>query len=203
MNYRWVFFLPFGILFFSSVFALEQWDSSKTNSVSNYVCNAKENTDNTVGCEAFNDIGLNPNTRNIDIGGGKYDDNTNYLKRKYHVENVVYDPYNRSKEENKKALLLAKQKPFDSATSMSVLNVISSKKELMAHIQLMFNCIHSGGTAYFKIYAGNKTGKPYYRKGIFQSNRGAKSYFSDVEKVFGKGHVTLFEAKNLIVANKF
>lgn len=200
MFLRSLFFLSF--FFSSQIFALEQWDSSKTNNVIDYVCGAKENTDNTVGCEAFDDIGLKPNTKNIDIGGGKYDDNTQYLMRKYQVENVVYDPYNRSEEENKKALSMAKKHQFDTATSMSVLNVISSEKELMAHIQLMFDCIPSGGTAYFKIYGGNGSGKPYYGKGIYQSNKTAKSYIGDVEKIFGKGHVSLFEKKNLIVARK-
>ena len=183
-------------------YSLEQWNSSGTNSISGYICNAKENTDNTVGCEAFNDLNLQKNTRNIDIGGGKYNQNTIYLQKKFQIKNYVYDPYNRSIEHNEKVLQLAKQNPFDTATSMSVLNVINSKESRMAHIQLMFDSLRTGGIAFFKVYKGNNSGKEKYGQNRFQSNRGAETYANEVIEIFGKNNTQVFARKNLIIAKK-
>jgi hypothetical protein len=179
-----------------------QWNSAGTNSISDYVCNGKGNTDNTSGCEAFNDLGLKPKTRNIDIGGGKYDQNTEYLKRKFHVQNYVYDPFNRSSIHNEQVLKLAKEKPFDTATSMSVLNVVNTQKARLEHIQLMFDCLKKGGTAYFKVYPSNGTGKERYGKGWYQSDRGAKYYVNEVSQIFGHKNTALLKEKDMIKAWK-
>jgi hypothetical protein len=205
MKQKYILIYVFLVFFFNiSEYAVasEQWNSGGTNSISGYVCNAKENTDNTVGCEAFNDIGLKKHTRNIDIGGGKFDQNTEYLKKEFDIENLVYDPFNRSVEHNKLVLSIAHYNPFDTATSMSVLNVIDTKKARLEHIKLMFDCIHNQGAAYFKVYKGNGSGKGKYGKNRYQSNNGVEFYFSEIASVFGRKNTKIFPKLNLIVAIK-
>src|SRR5271165_2513747 len=64
----------------------------------------QDKVDYTEGFGAFLDLGLRPNTQNFDNGGGSYNFNTTLLNDLYGVKNVVYDPYQRSEEENRKAL---------------------------------------------------------------------------------------------------
>jgi hypothetical protein len=182
--------------------AHDQWNSSGTNLSIGYRFDSYGVLDNTTGYGAFDDLGLTRNSRNIDIGGGKFDQNSKYLKRKFNIENVVYDPFNRSKLHNEKVLNQAKDHPFDTATSMSVLNVINTKPARLAHIKLMYDCICAGGTAYFKVYRGNGSGKEWYGQHKYQGNRGAETYLDEVKEVFGEKNTILKKEQNLIIAQK-
>lgn len=178
----------------------EQWNSSKTNISIGYRYLSNGQIDNTTGFGAFDDLELKSNTRNIDVGGGKFDHNTTYLFKKYKIINVVYDPYNRSENHNQTVLKLAHKKPFDTATSISVLNVINNKKIRYNHIKLIFDSLHSKGKAYFKVYGGNHSGKEWYGNKIYQSNRGIETYYEEIAQIFGKKNTLLIKEKNLIIA---
>lgn len=92
--------------------------------------------DHTEGFGAFDSL-LNVyslGNRCIDIGGGQHDYNSGYCAYKYLIELSVLDPFMRTNEHNEKILKLAKKRPFDSCTSISVLNVINLKESRIKHI---------------------------------------------------------------------
>jgi len=67
---------------------------------------------------------IKPGEINIDIGGGKFDKGSDYLKKNKKAKNLVYDIFNRSKEHNNEILNTISKKPADTATVANVLNVI-------------------------------------------------------------------------------
>ncbi len=153
----------------------------------------------TEGFGAYLDFCLKPNTKNFDNGGGTHDYNTQFLKTYQGVTNVVYDPFQRSEEENAKAL---ESRDFDTATSNSVLNVINTKEARLKHIALSCKALKMGGIAYFKVYPGNGSGRESNQGDSYQSNRSAHSYQEEVEEIFGKGNVVTDKERDMIVAYK-
>lgn len=67
---------------------------------------------------------------NLDYGGGRYDDGTEYLAQ-YGITNLVYDPFNCSESHNQNVLNILNNKKADTATCLNVLNAIQDKKESM------------------------------------------------------------------------
>ena len=96
----------------------------------------------------------------LDIGGGSEEGNSAYVKECYDTSLVVYDPYMRSAEDNARVLAEATRRPFDACTSISVLNVISSKEARREHILLCWRVIKETGKAFFKVWPGNGTKEP-------------------------------------------
>ena len=156
----------------------------------------------TEGFGAYLDFCLRPNTKNFDNGGGTHDHNTEFLKRYEGVTNIVYDPFQRDAESNKKALGALEKHDFDTATSNSVLNVIDLPEARVQHISLSCEALKEGGVAYFKVYPGNGTQVETKNKDSYQSNRPAATYQEDVEKVFGKGNAVVDSARSMIIAYK-
>lgn len=138
----------------------------------------------------------------IDIGGGEYDFNSAYLFQRYDIRQVVVDPFKRTSECNNKILQLAKNKPFDSCTSISVLNVIDLKKARLDHIGLCRSVVKETGKVFFKVWPGNGTGIPETRVDSFQSNRDIETYIDEIRSVFGKSHVKLDQLNKIIIAVK-
>ncbi len=181
-----------------------QWDSSGTNTARGHMRLADGTIDNTEGFGAFDDIGFEHSrkARNIDVGGGKYDDSTVYLKTRYDIDSYVYDPFGRSPEHNRRILQMATERPFDSATSISVLNVINQPSIRSEHIKLIYDALKLGGFAYFKVYAGNCSGRESFADQSYQSNQDASYYVHEVARQFGPQNTQLVLTKNLIVAQK-
>src|SRR5680860_634894 len=93
--------------------------------------------DNTEGFGAFDDLNLQPSTRNFDNGGCSIEHNTKYLRETYQVENVVYDPVTLDEKHNSHVLnQVHEQSNFDTATSMSVLNILICPVARRQHIEL-------------------------------------------------------------------
>lgn len=162
----------------------------------------KGELDDTEGFGAYMDLPLKPLTRNFDNGGGTHDYNTKFLLKHYGVENRVYDPFQRSDEENTKVLAEVEKQSFDSATSMSVLNVIDHVPARFDHIYLSCQAIKAFGAAYFKVYENNRSGKEEWHSYGYQANRQAKEFQEEVEQVFGKGNVVTDTLRHLIIAYK-
>jgi len=118
---------------------------------------------------------------NIDIGAGKYNDFSDYLRGK-RVKNFSYDPYNRSEEENEAAIDAC---PADTVTISDVLNVIKDKKTRHGVLDFSKKCCRKGGKVYISIYEGDKSGHGHVSKeDCWQEHRRLMSYFPEVEKVF-------------------
>lgn len=196
---------------FKSSFIPSQIDSSGTNTARGFTYFQDSSIDNTEGFGAFADVKeyLPSGTNNIDIGGGRFDETTEYLREHFQVQNVVYDPFTRSEEHNNETLFENKKsgclRSYHSATSMSVLNVINLEESRREHIELMFEMIRPGGVALFKVYNGDGSGVEKITEMRYQSNKGAEYYFEEVARVFGRENTFLKPngIPNLIVAYKF
>jgi len=122
---------------------------------------------------------------NVDIGGGKYDNANDYTKEEYNTINLVYDPYNRSKEHNDEVVrLVSKNHGADSVTCSNVLNVI---KEKDVRLSVLRNCkkfLKPGKPCYITVYEGNGSGVESPTSAGYQLNRKTKEYVSEVKEVF-------------------
>lgn len=160
--------------------------------------------DHTEAFGAFDSIlkSYSLGTRSLDIGGGEEDLNAAYLSERYQIKQSVIDPFKRSKEHNLAVLSDAIARPFDTVTSISVLNVISSEEALNAHIHLTKKCVKEGGKVFFKVWPNNGSGIPSnLPEEGWQSNRRLASYLEIINKVFGK-NVILDTENQLIYAVK-
>lgn len=156
--------------------------------------------DDTEGLGAMETLPLEPNSRNLDIGGGKYDTITCHLFVQYNIKNYVYDPYNRSQEHNQEVLQRIKEQPVDTVTSNSVLNVILQKTQREEHIKLAYQALRAKGTAFFKVWRGNNSGEASQT----QSNKEALHYIEELSEVFGANNISLAQDDigNTLIAHK-
>ena len=93
---------------------------------------------------------------NIDIGGGKYDLATDYLKSRGTL-NLVFDPYNRSEAVNGDTLnYLRSGYKADTSTCANVLNVIKEADARANVILEVAKAIKPNGKAYFMVYEGRR-----------------------------------------------
>ncbi len=122
--------------------------------------------------------------RNLDIGGGKYDLGTDYLKNERGVESSVYDPFNRSPEHNAAVLDEFKQNPADTVTAANVLNVIAEPEARAEVIQQAFDHLKPGGKAYFDVYEGSRSGEGAATSKGWQNNMKAQAFLEEVQSVF-------------------
>ena len=122
--------------------------------------------------------------RNLDIGGGKYDLGTDYLKNERGVESSVYDPFNRSPEHNAAVLNEFKQNPADTVTAANVLNVIAEPGARAEVIQQAFDHLKPGGKAYFDVYEGSRSGEGAATSKGWQNNMKAQAFLEEVQSVF-------------------
>lgn len=181
------------------------WSTANTKGFGYAEINGEKVLDTTEALGAFkNLIQLNllkPYTRNLDIGGGEYDDGTTYLEQN-HIANSVYDPFMRPVYHNEQVLNEVKNHPVDTVTSNSVLNVIDSAEARHKHITLSHQALKEEGVALFKVWQGNGSNQESYSEESYQSNCPAKYYLEEVEDIFGQGNVELLEEHHLIQAKK-
>ncbi len=131
----------------------------------------------------FSKVEFKPGTINADIGGGKYDNVTEFLATKG-VLNYVYDPYNRSKEYTDFVISKIEHGQCDTVTISNVLNVI---KEAKAREEVLLNAVDAvkeDGTVYITVYEGDGTGKGKETTKGWQENRKTTSYLPEVKKFF-------------------
>lgn len=146
----------------------------------------------------FKLINLLPNTINLDFGGGRFDNASEYLATK-DVTNLIYDPYNRSSEHNKNVLdTIRKNNGADTATCSNVLNVIKEENARHTVIQNIYNLLKSNGIAYFTVYEGTGKGNEGATKSGYQLNRKTVDYVDEIKEVFSN----VSRKGKLIIANK-
>lgn len=137
-----------------------------------------------------------------DIGGGRFNNVKNLFEEKG-VSLHIYDPFNRSYEENLASVYAITQGQCDGVMINNVLNVIEEKNNRHQVIQQAFDCLKEGALAYFKVYQGNKSGLPSsVKKGeidTLQLNQKTSFYLDEISSVFGK---QLKVSGELIVATK-
>jgi len=134
-------------------------------------------------------FGWQPNTINFDIGGGKYNLMTEKLWEKS-VTNLVYDPYNRSAEHNRKIYSLVAEIQLgsggvDTVTVFNVLNVIKEEEIQLEVLNLAYKALKSGGIVFVRsTYMNPNKASGVTKSGSFQHYKTQKEYLEIVKKVF-------------------
>lgn len=127
-----------------------------------------------------------PGGTNVDVGGGRFDNVTEYLGERG-VRNMIFDPYNRDDEYNRRTLMfLTSGNRADTATCSNCLNVI---KEAPARANVILECakaIKPDGKAYFTVYEGDGSGVGKVTKSGWQENRKTASYVDEIKRYFDK-----------------
>jgi hypothetical protein len=136
-------------------------------------------------------------TRNLDLGGGKHDLGTNYLKTQG-VRNLLYDPFNRTEKHNERVLKEAAAKGIDSVTVLNVLNVIREPEHRDAVIKQAADHAGNDKPAYFQVYEGNGSGVGKETIKGWQNNRKLSDYVAEIGKHFSQveRHGIYLEARN-------
>ena len=128
-------------------------------------------------------FGWQPNTMNLDIGGGKYDLFTDALKEKG-VNNLVFDPYNRTPEHNQQVLMICESFPADTVTIFNVLNVIKEFDMQIEVLNLALRFVKNEGSIYIRSTYKNQSGKSGVTKsGTFQHCKTQQEYLDEIVKV--------------------
>jgi hypothetical protein len=122
---------------------------------------------------------------NVDLGGGRYDHGTQFLK-KHGVVSHVLDPYNRSAEHNKKVTETVRQR--GGADTVTVFNVLNTIKEPTVHLDVLQNAkghLRRGGSLWLGVYAGDRSGVGRKTKtDSWQRNERLGAYIETVKKIF-------------------
>jgi len=130
-------------------------------------------------------FGWQSNTTNLDIGGGKYDLMTEELLKK-HVTNLIYDPYNRTKEHNVDILYYTLVcNLVETVTIFNVLNVIKEYENQIEVLELAHNALQLKGRVFVRSAYMNPTKVSGVTKsGTFQHHKTQKEYLELVKEVF-------------------
>ena len=139
---------------------------------------------------------------NADLGGGKYDDGTEYFGA-YGVNNLVWDPFNRSEAHNQGVLERLAKKPAESATIANVLNVIKEPEERDKVIALAARTIVPDGTAYFQVWEKNRDGVGRATRDGWQNSRKAEAYADEVRAHFGSVEVKRLSADSGVLIARY
>ncbi len=132
----------------------------------------------------FHLVDFKPGTMNLDYGGGKFDNATEYLAE-MNVTNLVYDPFNRSADHNKAVLSeIRSNGGADTATCSNVLNVIKEPEARINVLKNIAKLVKSSGTIYITVYEGSGSNEGAPTKSGYQLNRKTADYVEEIESVF-------------------
>jgi hypothetical protein len=136
----------------------------------------------------FKRVEWQPKTVNLDYGGGRFDQATEFLKGQ-DVVNLVFDPYNRAAEHNKDIMHKLKKRKADTATIANVLNVIKESAIRKQVLRKVKSLVKPGGTVYIMVYRGEGNCPGPTCNG-WQENRPLKTYLEEVQSVFREADVS-------------
>lgn len=132
----------------------------------------------------FKMVSFEPGTINIDYGGSRFDNVADYLTQ-YDVINLVYDPYNRSKEHNDEVIQTIRSAGgADTATCSNVLNVIKEPEVRLNVLRNMKKLVKPSGKIYITVYEGSGKGDEGPTKSGYQLNRKTMDYLEEIQQVF-------------------
>ena len=133
----------------------------------------------------FSRVQFKRGTVNLDIGGGKFDNATEFLATQG-VKNYIYDPYNRSEAHNRAAARATENGQSDTVTISNVLNVIDTLEGRQQVLANAVDALKPDGTAYITVYEGNGSGEARTTGADqFQLNRKLRDYLPEVRQFFG------------------
>jgi len=126
------------------------------------------------------------NSVNLDIGGGKFNNVQEYFTlNNFNVKNLIYDPFNRSKEHNNKVFELLAHNAADTVTISNVLNVIKEDANKEELINLAYKHLAPNGLLFISIYQGDRTGiGSQTGKDQWQENKKTLEYLPMIKNKF-------------------
>ena len=133
-------------------------------------------------------------TRNVDIGGGQSD----FINKQMDGENIVIDPFNRSREENLKKIADLKKNPADSATFANVFNVIKEDENIVNALRQAQALVKEGGEIYIGNYKAATKGKVSTRPTSYQRASSQEEYVELIKQVFPEENIKVEKGKNVI-----
>lgn len=129
-------------------------------------------------------------TRNADLGAGKFDNISEYLLQ-FDIQNFSFDPFNLSLERNLEAIRNIYSGQCDSCTVTNTLNVIQSRADRATLIARAHDTLKPGGVAYFQFHEGDRTGQGRVSQRdkagnplAWQENRRTRDYLPEIEPLF-------------------
>lgn len=130
--------------------------------------------------------GWEPATTNLDIGGGRYDNASDFLSN-LGVTNLIFDPFNRDVTHNNNVMKKVGHKKADTVTLSNVLCVIPEKDIQNQLIQMAYENLKPYGILYLTIYEGDGQGVGRMTgNDQWQEHRKLADYRGQVESVFGR-----------------
>lgn len=134
----------------------------------------------------FNLVDFEEGTLNLDYGGGRFDNATTALAERG-VTNLIYDPFNRTKEHNDTVIRAIRESGgADTITCSNVLNVIAEQEVRLSVIKNIKKLLKPNGVAYFTVYEGNGTGVGAESSKGYQLNKKTRDYVEEIAMVFPK-----------------
>jgi len=124
-----------------------------------------------------------PDSINVDLGGGKYDIGTEFLKEKG-IINLIIDPFNRSEEYNQRNERIARENKVASVTINNVLNVIMEPEEREKVIRKAKSFLTDGGKAYFLIHWKKGESARETKEDSWQNHMAPKEYVPEIKQYF-------------------
>lgn len=122
---------------------------------------------------------------NLDYGGGHWDNVTEWMEQELGCKNLIYDPFNRSKEFNQATVdFIREYGGADTVTCSNVLNVIQEGEARFNALSNIKKMMKPDGVAYFTMYRGDGSCIPKKTAKGFQLNRPHKGYKEELEKFF-------------------
>lgn len=133
---------------------------------------------------------LKDDSVNLDIGGGKYEDLTEFFGM-YGITSYVYDPFNRSDEHNNRVLELTKNGQSDTVTIFNVLNVIKEEDIQIQVLEQAKNALKPGGKVYIysDYYVKGKVAGPIKGRASYQHYYKLSDLLPIVKKVFNNAYL--------------
>jgi SAM-dependent methyltransferase len=168
---------------------------SEVNSLNQEITSADTSVNQVAA--TFKKVDFEPGTKNLDYGGGKYDAGTDYMKS-IGVENLVYDPFNRTEEHNKDVISKLAKEKASTVTVNNVLNVIAESDARDFVVKDAARYLKPDGTAYFLVYEGDRSGEGKRTSKGFQNNKKAEFYLPAVKEHFSE----VSRQGNMIVARE-
>lgn len=129
-----------------------------------------------------------PGTINFDVGGGPWDEGTEWLRARG-VDNYLVDPFNRTPLHNGEKISALSWRKADSATLFNVLNVIAEDWARREALELAATYTRGDASVWIDVYEGDRSGVGRASTYGWQENRRMRDYLDEVRAVFASADV--------------
>ena len=137
-------------------------------------------------------------SKNLDIGGGRFDNVNTLLEEQAGATNLVYDPWNRSKAHNNNVVKEMAGGKADTVTINNTLNVIEDTPNQIRVLEQAKDAVKENGKVYISVYEGDRTGKGRPTTKGWQRNQKIEDYLETVQQVFPDARI---ENKIIVIDN--